>query len=134
MENYTKFALKPWGDLAALLEDKDRFCIVACNKCFKAFETMEEPECQKVIALAEGLDKTVTGVIKADFLCNKHHTSKDLQLPETLVQAGVDPRDVWGATKEIVETTMDDPCCKTNPMPVEGFVVRRILEEVTGRV
>ena len=59
---------------------------------------------------------------------------KDLKLPETLVQAGVAPRDVWGATKEIVEATLDDPCCKTNPMPVEAFVVRRILEEVTGRV
>ena len=59
---------------------------------------------------------------------------KDLKLPETLVQAGVNPRDVWDATKEIVEATLEDPCCKTNPMPVEGFVVRRILEEVTGRV
>ena len=59
---------------------------------------------------------------------------KDLKLPETLVQAGVDPRDVWDATREIVEATLEDPCCKTNPMPVEAFVVRRILEEVTGRV
>ena len=59
---------------------------------------------------------------------------KDLKLPETLAQAGVNPRDVWSATKEIVEATLEDPCCKTNPMVVEGFVVRRILEEVTGRV
>ena len=59
---------------------------------------------------------------------------KDLKLPETLAQAGVNPREVWSATKEIVEATLEDPCCKTNPMVVEGFVVRRILEEVTGRV
>jgi len=82
LENYTKYALKSWEELASLLEDKDQFFVVACNKCFKAFETLEEPECDKVLALASGLDKTVTGVIKADFLCNCNHTSKALQLPE----------------------------------------------------
>ena len=84
MENYTKYALKSWEELSALIEDKDNFAIVACNKCFKAFETPEEPECQKVVDLAEGLDKTVTGVIKADFLCNQYKAEKGLaaMLPE----------------------------------------------------
>ena len=82
MENYTKYALKSWEELATLLEDKDQIFVVACNKCFKAFETMEEPECDKVLALASGFDKTVTGVVKTDFLCNCNHTSKALQLPE----------------------------------------------------
>jgi len=41
---------------------------------------------------------------------------------------------VWAATDKIVEATLADPCCGTNPMKVEDFVVRRILEEVTGRV
>ena len=59
---------------------------------------------------------------------------RDLKLPETLVQAGVAPRDVWAATGKIVEATLADPCCTSNPMKVEDFVVRRILEEVTGRV
>ena len=59
---------------------------------------------------------------------------RDLKLPETLVQAGISPRDVWAATDNIVEATLADPCCATNPMRVEDFVVRRILEEVTGRV
>ena len=59
---------------------------------------------------------------------------RDLKLPETLVQAGISPRDVWTATDKIVEATLADPCCATNPMKVEDFVVRRILEEVTGRV
>ncbi len=82
MKNYTKYALKSWEELADLLEGKDNLFVVACNKCFKAFETLEEPECDKVVALASGLDKTVTGVVKADFLCNQNHTSKALQLPE----------------------------------------------------
>ena len=59
---------------------------------------------------------------------------RELELPQTLVQAGVDPRSLWRSVDEIVEATLADPCCKTNPMPVEDFLVRRILEEVTGRV
>lgn len=59
---------------------------------------------------------------------------KELDLPQTLVQAGVDPRSLWRSADEIVEAVLADPCCKTNPMPAEGFLVRRILEEVTGRV
>ena len=59
---------------------------------------------------------------------------KELDLPQTLVQAGVDRRSLWRSVDEIVEATLADPCCKSNPMTVEDFVVRRILEEVTGRV
>ena len=59
---------------------------------------------------------------------------RELNLPESLVQAGVDPRSVWSHAGDIVRATLEDPCCKSNPMPVEDFLVRRILEEVTGRV
>ena len=59
---------------------------------------------------------------------------RELNLPETLAQAGIDPRAVWRNAGEIVQATLEDPCCKTNPMIVEDFLVRRILEEVTGRV
>lgn len=59
---------------------------------------------------------------------------RELNLPETLVQAGVDPRALWRNVDEIVKATLADPCCASNPMTVEDFLVRRILEEVTGRV
>ena len=59
---------------------------------------------------------------------------RELNLPETLAQAGVDPRAVWRNVDKIVEATLEDPCSKQNPMEPEGFLVRRILEEVTGRV
>ena len=59
---------------------------------------------------------------------------RELNLPETLAQAGVDPRSVWRSVNQIVEAALADPCCKTNPMEPEAFLVRRILEEVTGRV
>ena len=59
---------------------------------------------------------------------------RELNLPETLAQAGVEPGAVWRNVGEIVRATLADPCCRTNPMEVEDFQVRRILEEVTGRV
>ena len=84
MENYTKYKLKAWEELADLLEDKDNLFVVACNKCFKEFESVNEPDCDEFLKLAGGLDKTVTGVIKTDFLCNKTQTAKALidQIPE----------------------------------------------------
>lgn len=59
---------------------------------------------------------------------------RELKLPETLAQAGVEPRQVRGGMGEIVAAVLADPCCKTNPVVPEDYLVRRILEEVTGRV
>lgn len=59
---------------------------------------------------------------------------RELNLPETLTQAGIDPRSVWRNAGKIVKAVLEDPCCKSNPMETEDFLVRRILEEVTGRV
>jgi len=59
---------------------------------------------------------------------------RELNLPETLVQAGIDQRVLWRNVDDLVSATLADPCCKSNPMVVEDFLVRRILEEVTGRV
>ena len=59
---------------------------------------------------------------------------KELNLPETLSQAGIEPRLLWQNVPELVRAVLADPCCQDNPMEVEDFLVRRILEEVTGRV
>ena len=59
---------------------------------------------------------------------------RELNLPDTLLKAGIPPRRVWEDTSVIVRTTLSDPCCNTNPIKAEEFLVRRILEEVTGRV
>ena len=84
MENYTKYRLKDWGELADLLEGKDNLFVISCNKCFKEFETTQEPELEQFLKLAEGFDKTVTGTAKADFLCNKTKAEKGLNtmIPE----------------------------------------------------
>ena len=84
MENYTKYKLKKADELESLLADKDHLFVIACNKCFKEFETIDEPDCGEVEQLASSLGKTLTGSARVDFLCNKNHTGKDLQdmIPE----------------------------------------------------
>jgi len=59
---------------------------------------------------------------------------KELNMPATLAQAGIDPRNVRIKSKELVDAVLADPCCDSNPIKVEDFMVRRVLEEVTGRV
>lgn len=59
---------------------------------------------------------------------------RELGLPQTLRQAGIDPRQIAQNMPMIVETVLEDPCCETNPVKVEEFVIRRILEAVTGHV
>lgn len=58
---------------------------------------------------------------------------RELGLPETLAKAGVDPRLVWSQVGRIAELTLEDPDCRNNPLTVDDFLVRRILEEITGR-
>lgn len=59
---------------------------------------------------------------------------RELGLPGTLVQAGIDIRSVWNSGRQIVEMTLEDPACRNNPVAVDDFLVRRILEEITGRI
>lgn len=58
---------------------------------------------------------------------------RELGMPATLSEAGIHPGQVWNRQKEIVAAALADPCCQTNPVPVEEFMVRKVLEEVTGR-
>ena len=84
MENYTKYALKAENELAQLLSGKDNLFVIACNKCFKEFETVNEPDCDAFVAFAQSMGKTITGTAKADFLCNKYKAEKGLpgMIPE----------------------------------------------------
>ncbi len=78
MENYTKYKLKGYEELSALIEGRDQLFIVACNKCFKEFESIHETDCETLEEYVRAFDKTVTGSAKVDFLCNKVQTAKSL--------------------------------------------------------
>ena len=84
MENYTKYKLKNKDELESLLADKDNLFIIACNKCFKEFEIIDEPECGELEKLAAECGKTVAGSARVDFLCNKIQTERKMQdlIPE----------------------------------------------------
>ena len=87
MENYTKYALKAENELEQLLQSKDNLFVIACNKCFKEFETTNEPDCDAFVAFAQAQGKTITGTAKADFLCNKFKAEKNLN---TMIPEGTD--------------------------------------------
>ena len=57
---------------------------------------------------------------------------RELGLPETLAEAGVDPAAVRTAREEIIRAALADPCCASNPRTVDAEGAARILEEVTG--
>ncbi len=82
MENYTKYRLKDESELISLLEGRDNLFILTCNKCFKEYETPDEPECEALAKLVYNQGKTITGMAEIDFLCNKTLTAKALQIPE----------------------------------------------------
>lgn len=79
MENCTKYRLKSPEKLIPALAGTDHIFVVACNKCFKEFTFVDEPECGDFVALARAEGKKVTGSIQVDFLCNRTQTLRKLR-------------------------------------------------------
>ena len=79
MENYTKYRLKDAEELIPVLAGTDNIFIIACNKCFKEFVSVDEPDLDEFVGLAESQGKTVTGTIQVDFLCNSTQTLRKLK-------------------------------------------------------
>ncbi|MBO7700065.1 MAG: electron transport complex subunit RsxC [Eubacteriaceae bacterium] len=79
MENYTKYKLKATDELVPFISGTDNIFVIACNKCFKEFETVDEPDCEEFVQIVKDQGKTVTGSMKVDFLCNATQTLKKLK-------------------------------------------------------
>ena len=58
---------------------------------------------------------------------------RELGLPQTLAQAGVDLRKLREQEQKILEAALADPCCETNPIKPEAYMARQILSGVMGR-
>ncbi len=112
----------PHGRLNAILLP----AVVSCNAHMAG---------EKYAALARhaGLGGSVDTLAVRNLKNGLIRLRRELSLPETLAQAGVDPKEVRFRSNDIVEVALADPCCATNPIGVEDFMVRRILEEVAGR-
>ena len=84
------------------------------------------------LARSAGLGGTADTIAVRNLRNALMHLRKELQLPFTLAQAGICPRDVEAQTPAIVKAVLEDPCCKTNPVPPTETIVRNVLSQVTG--
>lgn len=84
------------------------------------------------LARSAGLGGTADAVAVRNLKNTLMHLRKELQLPQTLAQAGIPPRAVAEETQNLVRDTLEDPCCATNPVSPNENMVRRILSQVTG--
>ena len=57
---------------------------------------------------------------------------KQLNLPDSLLKAGVSPKEVRGRMEEIVGAVLKDPCSASNPVAVDSALVKKVLAEVVG--
>ena len=85
------------------------------------------------LARAAGLGGSADQVAVRNLKNGLARLRRDLELPQTLSEVGISPRELWSNMPGIVSAAMADPCCKTNPLPAEEFLIRRILEEAAGR-
>ncbi len=77
-EDFTKYKLKPAKELKELVSGKENILVLSCNKCFKEFVSIAEPEYQEAAEIVKSAGKTVSGYIPVDYLCNQYLTEKIL--------------------------------------------------------
>ena len=111
----------PHGRLNAILLP----AVVECNAHKAASRYAELARCA---GMAGSADAVALRNLKNGLL----RLRRELGLPQTLAQAGIPPRKIQENMPRIVEAVLEDPCVQTNPIPVEEFMIRRILEQVSG--
>ena len=57
---------------------------------------------------------------------------RELELPQTLAQAGVDVQALCRQEQQIITAALADPCCATNPVKPEAHMLRQILTQTAG--
>ena len=112
----------PHGRLNAILLPS----VIACN-AFAAGEKYQK------IAAAAGVGGSAQTMAVRNLRNALVRLRRELDMPDTLAQAGVSPTAVRSCSASLVQAVLADPCCATNPIQVEDFMVRRVLDEVTGR-
>ena len=111
----------PHGRLNAILLP----AVVECNAHKAASRYAELARCA---GMAGSADAVALRTLKNGLL----RLRRELGLPQTLAQAGIPPRKITENLPMIVEAVLEDPCVETNPIKVEEFLIRRILDQVTG--
>ena len=83
------------------------------------------------LARAAGIGGSVDAIAIRNLRGGLCRLRRELGLPESLAQAGVDPKTVLAERDAIVAAALADPCCASNPVIPTAGSVARILEEVT---
>ena len=109
----------PHGRLCAILLP----AVIGCNAHFCG-------EAYGALARSAGFFGSADTVAVRNLRNGLCRLRSQLSMPATLQEAGVDPRLLQFKTKELSGKILADPCCGENPMQVEDFMVKRILEEV----
>lgn len=84
------------------------------------------------LARAAGLGGSVDTIALRNLRNGLIRLRRDLELPETLAQAGVKTAQLRQKQDAVVAAALADPCCKTNPVPVDAAMVRQVLNAVAG--
>lgn len=111
----------PHGRLNAVLLP----AVIACNSSRVLHRYAE-------LARAAGMAGSADAVAVRNLKNGLLRLRRQLELPETLSQVGIPPVKIREELPRIVEAVLEDPCIRTNPVPVEEVVIRRILEEAGG--
>ena len=85
------------------------------------------------IARAAGVGGGADSIVVRNLKNSLIRLRREMHLPDSLAQAGVDPKEVRAKRQNLIETAISDACCKTNPVCVTEPMLQQILDEVTGR-
>ncbi len=113
---------KPHGRLNAIL-------LPAVIDCNAEAALRRYADLSRRLGLSGGADPVALRALKNTLL----RLRRELGLPGTLTEAGIDGALVTQKTDALVAAALADPCCATNPVSPQQQHVRRILSEVTGR-
>ena len=80
------------------------------------------------LGLSGGADPIALRALK-NTLCQLR---RQLQLPDTLAAAGIDPGKLRSSLEALVSAALADPCCAANPVKPEAHHIRQILHQVMG--
>ena len=112
----------PHGRLNAILLPE----VISCNAGFAGAEYAK-------LARMAGLGGSADSIGVRNLRNGLIRLRKELNLPSTLQEAGVNRQKLWHHSDAVVEAALQDPCMGTNPVLCEPFQLRRILEAVSGR-
>lgn len=108
----------PYGALCGILLPT----VIGCN----AYAAGEKyGKLARLAGLSPGAGSLQNGLVRL---------RRELAMAGTLAQLGIDPRQVWLDSEKLVQKILLDPACAGNPIQVEDFMIRRVLEAVTGHI